>query len=183
MGSHCSHHHIELYDDLASDEGERLSLNADDGTPAKDVCHAFAALPPKMTRKPQEGHFSREFNCRHRSARVPDPPASPVTRDPPGGGGAVLRLGRAARRRSDRDRAAGDRRDVEGGREPPTREVACAGQVVALFGRNPFPSKMNRSARSVNRSAITCALSASGNTLGQSLNNRLVVMAVERRYS
>ena len=79
--------------------------------------------------------------------------------------------------------AVGDRRDVEDGREPPPRLAARVVQVVALFGRNPFPSKMKRSARSVNRSAITCALSASGNTLGQSLNKRLVVMEVERRYS
>ena len=42
----------------------------------------------------------RARRCRHRSARVPDPPASPVTRDPPGGSGTVLRLGRAASRRS-----------------------------------------------------------------------------------
>ena len=33
-----------------------------------------------------------------------------------------------------------------------------------LVGRYPFPSRMKRS-------AMTCALSASGNTLGQSLNN------------
>jgi len=33
---------------------------------------------------------------------------------------------------------------------------------------------MKRSARSVKRSAMTCALSASGNTFGQSLNGRLV---------
>lgn len=41
----------------------------------------------------------RRRSCRHRRARVPDPPVSPVTRDPPGGGDAVLRPGRAARRR------------------------------------------------------------------------------------
>ena len=35
---------------------------------------------------------------------------------------------------------------------------------------------MKRSERSVSRSAMTCALSASGNTLGQSLKTRLVVM-------
>ena len=57
------------------------------------------------------------------------------------------------------------------------------GQVALFVGRNPFPSQMKRSERSVKRSAMTCALSASGNTLGQSLNSRLVVMQVERWYS
>src|SRR6185369_11412071 len=52
------------------------------------------------------------------------------------------------------------------------------GQVEFFVGRYPFPSQMKRSERSVKRSAITCALSASGNTLGQSLNRRLVVMQV-----
>ena len=39
---------------------------------------------------------------------------------------------------------------------------------------------MKRSARSVKRSAMTCALSASGKTLGQSLNSELA--AERRRY-
>ena len=60
---------------------------------------------------------------------------------------------------------------------------AQAGQVEAFVGRYPFPSQMKRSARSVKRSAMTCALRASGNTFGQSLNRRLVVMQVERWYS
>jgi hypothetical protein len=38
--------------------------------------------------------------CRHRRSRVPDPPGSPVTRDPPGGARTVLRLGGAALRRA-----------------------------------------------------------------------------------
>ena len=50
-------------------------------------------------------------------------------------------------------------------------------------GRYPFPSKMKRSDRSVRRSAMIWALSASGKTLGQSLKGRLVVMRVDRRCS
>lgn len=46
--------------------------------------------------------------------------------------------------------------------------------------RKPF-SRTKCSARSVSRSAMTWALSASGKTLGQSLNGRLVVMQVARR--
>jgi hypothetical protein len=38
--------------------------------------------------------------CRHRRARVPDPPASPVPRDPPGGARTVLRLDGAAAARA-----------------------------------------------------------------------------------
>ena len=48
--------------------------------------------------------------------------------------------------------------------------------------RNPF-SRTKCSARSVSRSAMTWALSASGKTLVQSLNARLVVMQVDRRKS
>jgi hypothetical protein len=48
--------------------------------------------------------------------------------------------------------------------------------------RKPF-SSTKCSARSVRRSAMTWALSASGKTLVQSLNARLVVMQVERRKS
>ena len=54
------------------------------------------------------------------------------------------------------------------------------GQVAC--GRYPFPSMTKRSERSVRRSAMTWALSASGKTLGQSLKGRLVVMRVERRW-
>jgi hypothetical protein len=35
-----------------------------------------------------------QHGCRHRRARVPDPPASPGSRDPPGGAQTVLRLHR-----------------------------------------------------------------------------------------
>lgn len=52
------------------------------------------------------------------------------------------------------------------------------GRVV----RKPF-SSTKCSARSVRRSAMTCALRASGKTLVQSLKARLVVMQVERRYA
>jgi hypothetical protein len=48
--------------------------------------------------------------------------------------------------------------------------------------RKPF-SRTKCSARSVSRSAMTWALSASGKTFVQSLNARLVVMQVERRKS
>jgi Sulfotransferase family len=40
--------------------------------------------------------FRSTFGCRHRRARVPDPPASPGSRDPPGGAQTVLRLDGAA---------------------------------------------------------------------------------------
>jgi len=49
--------------------------------------------------------------------------------------------------------------------------------------RYPFPSRTKRSDRSVRRAAMTWALRASGNTFGQSLNGRLVVTMVERRWS
>ena len=45
-------------------------------------------------------HRIRDDKCRHRRARVPLAPGSPVTRDPPGGATTVLRLGGAVQRRA-----------------------------------------------------------------------------------
>jgi hypothetical protein len=113
------------------------------------------------------------LDCRHRRERDPVSAESPVPRGPAAGAETVLRLSL---------------------REPWARVVRGAGlaalvcsgegeegdQVRAL--RKPF-SSTKCSARSVRRSAMTWALSASGNTLVQSLNARLVVMQVERRKS
>ena len=72
--------------------------------------------------------------------------------------------------------------DGAGGLISPVEFVGAEARQVSGF-RKPFPSRMKRSERSVSRSAITCALSASGNTFVQSLKTRLVVMHVERRWS
>lgn len=83
--------------------------------------------------------------------------------------------------------------NADGGSRSPVvvdedRDEAAPGQPDATGchgtpGRKPLPSRTKCSQRSVRRLAMTSALRASGNTLGQSLKARLVVMAVERRYS
>ena len=56
-------------------------------------------------------------------------------------------------------------------------------QSVSWARRYPFPLSTKVSQRSVRRSAMTWALRASGNTFGQSLNARFVVIDVDRRWS
>ena len=82
------------------------------------------------------------------------------------------------RRRQHRDGPHEARRSKRSGvtGSSPVRRRRDQGRVM----RKPF-SRTKCSARSVSLSAMTCALSASGKTFGQSLNGRLVVMQVERR--
>jgi hypothetical protein len=113
--------------------------------------------------------------CRRRRRRVPLSAGSPVPRDPPGDAEAVLRPGQPRSRACVVD--ALGRYGAPGVRSP-LRRGRRVGQGRAM--RKPF-SRTKRSERSVSLSAMTCALSASGKTLVQSLKGRLVVMQVERR--
>lgn len=155
-------HVINMFDEISPDSPIWTNTNAD-YMEFKDTWFGTA--------------LQRE--CCHRRAWVPVPPASPVPRDPPGGARTVLRLGRGAATRARVRLRIGEAVRGRRGRSVGTR----GGQVEFFVGRYPFPSRMKRSERSVKRSAMICALSASGNTLGQSLNRRFVVMEVERRYS
>jgi hypothetical protein len=112
--------------------------------------------------------------CHHRARRVPLSAASPVPRDPPVDETAVLRLFQPRREARVGESARGRRCGVG----VLSVEGVKVGQGRAV--RKPF-SRTKCSARSVRRSAMTCALRASGKTLVQSLKARLVVMQVERR--
>ena len=153
-------------------------------SPLLDNPRASAALRGNAwkDRRPSPGKLQllgAIATCRHRRAGDPVPPRSPRSRGPAGGSCTVLRpdrqrIGRAGPMRSRSAARSGSS----------LRSSSCALSALQVSGfRKPFPSMMKRSDRSVSLSAITCALSASGNTFVQSLKMRLVVMQVERRWS
>ena len=122
--------------------------------------------------------------CRHRRPRVPLSAVPPVYRCPPGDFVAVFRPSDADRSAHVGGAASRARRSRGGGSYGSFPSRRCAAIEPRHFvAMNGLPSRTKCSQRSVSRLAMTSALSASGKTFGQSLNTRLVVITVERRYS